>query len=108
MFSSTRTDLEACAAGSIRTIPSARFSPLDVQQTVECKPGVHPAAWRLRDGRISFSTIRGLLVIDPNHIDIKLGPPQVSIESFIIDRQEQTPEQIKRLTPGNLNLDVRD
>ncbi len=35
----------------------------------------------MRDGRVSFSTIRGLLVIDPTHIEPKLPPPPVVIEA---------------------------
>jgi signal transduction histidine kinase/streptogramin lyase len=107
IFSVSRRDLLQFAAGQIHTVASTPFSPLDGLQTVECKPGVHPAAWRMRDGRISFSTIRGLIAIDPDQTQVKLDPPPVVIESVAIDGRSQSRSNMRDLAPGDENLEFR-
>jgi len=107
IFSVYRSDLLQFAAGQIHTVASTPFSPLDGLQTVECKPGVQPAAWRMRDGRLSFSTIRGLIAIDPDQIQLKLEAPPVVIETVAIDGRTQRLAQMRALTPGDENLEFR-
>jgi ligand-binding sensor domain-containing protein len=107
IFSVNRRELLQFAAGQIRSVASTPFSPLDGLQTVECKPGVQPAAWRMRDGRLSFSTIRGLIAIDPDQTQLKMDPPQVVIESVAIDGRSQSLAKMRELAPGDENLEFR-
>ncbi|MGA2879438.1 MAG: two-component regulator propeller domain-containing protein [Bryobacteraceae bacterium] len=107
IFSVNRRELLQFAAGQIRMVASTPFSPLDGLQTVECKPGVQPVAWRMRDGRLSFSTIRGLIAIDPDHTQLKMDPPPVVIESVAIDGRSQSLAKMRELTPGDENLEFR-
>jgi ligand-binding sensor domain-containing protein/signal transduction histidine kinase len=107
IFSVYRSELLQFAAGKIASVASTPFSPLDGLQTVECKPGVQPAAWRMRDGRLSFSTIRGLIAIDPDQIQLKLEPPPVVIETVAIDGRTQRLAQMRPLAPGDENLEFR-
>jgi ligand-binding sensor domain-containing protein len=104
IFSVYRADLHKFAAGAKHKFDSNPYSPLDGLQTVECKSGVQPAAWRMRNGHISFSTIRGLLVIDPSQVDPKVGPPPVVIESVTVDGRSGRPRQMLDLAPGERNL----
>ena len=104
IFSVNRSDLHAFAAGRKHQFDSNPYSPLDGLQTVECKSGVQPAAWRMKNGHISFSTIRGLLVIDPNQMDPKVAPPPVVIESVTVDGRSGPPRQMLDLSPGERNL----
>jgi len=107
IFSVNRRELLQFAAGQIHLVASTPFSPLDGLQTVECKPGVQPAAWRMRDGRISFSTIRGLIAIDPDQTQLKLDAPPVVVESVAIDGRGQSRSNLRNLTPGDENLEFR-
>ncbi len=107
IFSVYRSELLQFAAGKIASVASTPFSPLDGLQTVECKPGVQPAAWRMRDGRLSFSTIRGLIAIDPDRRQVKMDPPPVVIESVAIDGRSQSRSNMRDLTPGDENLEFR-
>ncbi len=107
VFSVNRGELLQFAAGRIASVASTPFSPLDGLQTVQCKPGVQPAAWRMRDGRLSFSTIRGLIAIDPDRGQMKLDPPPVVIESVAIDGRSQNLAKMRELTPGDENLEFR-
>lgn len=107
IFSVNRRDLLQFAEGKIRSVASTPFSPLDGLQTVECKPGVQPAVWRMRDGMLSFSTIRGLIAIDPGHTQLKMDPPPVVIESVAIDGRSQSLDKMRALAPGDENLEFR-
>jgi signal transduction histidine kinase len=107
IFSVYRRDLLQFAAGRIVSVDSKPFSPLDGLQTVECKSGVQPAAWRMRDGRLSFSTIRGLIAIDPDQTQLKMEPPPVVIESVAIDGRTQHVAKARELASGDENLEFR-
>jgi ligand-binding sensor domain-containing protein/two-component sensor histidine kinase len=107
IFSVNRRELLQFAVGRIRSVSSTPFSPLDGLQTVECKPGVQPVAWRMRDGWLSFSTIRGLIAIDPDHTELKLDPPPVAIESVAVDGRSQSLTTMRQLAPGDENLEFR-
>jgi ligand-binding sensor domain-containing protein/signal transduction histidine kinase len=110
IFSVSRRELLDFAAGRIHHVTSTPFSPLDGLQTVECKPGVQPAAWRMRDGWMSFSTIRGLIAIDSDRLALKMDPPPVVIEDVAIDGRSQiaSPQAAPRkLSPRDQNLEFR-
>lgn len=111
IFSVSQRQLLDFAAGKIRTVSSTPFSPLDGLQTVECRPGVQPAAWRMRDGWLSFSTIRGLIAINYDQTASKMDPPPVVIESVAIDGRRQSLAQniakTRKLSPGDENLEFR-
>jgi ligand-binding sensor domain-containing protein len=107
IFCVQRAELLAFAAGLRQRITSTPYSPLDGLQTVECRSGISPAARRLNDGRLSFSTIRGLLVVDPTHLGLRLGPPPVEIESLTVDGRNEDPGRVHDLSPGNRNLEFQ-
>ena len=75
---------------------------------MECKPGVQPAAWRMRDGRLSFSTIRGLIAIDPDQTQIEAGCAAGGYR----ERRHRWPQPkpartCANLAPGDENLEFR-
>ena len=94
-----REELLKFAAGEIQSFTSAPYSPLDGLRTIECKSGVEPVAWRMRDGRLLFSTIRGLLIIDPAQLRRKLSSPPVVVEDVMVNGQSESPNRIKELPP---------
>ena len=107
MFFVARGELRDFAAGRIARLNSTPFSPMDALRTIECKAGVQPSVWRMHDGRIWFSTIRGLIVIDPSNLQRKLPPTPVVIEDVVVNGKNERPDQIARLSPGQTNLEFR-
>src|SRR5206468_3620919 len=85
IFSVSRSELNQIAAGAQKKVVSRPFSPTEGLRTIECKLGVSPGAARMEDGRIWFSTIRGLIVIDPARLQRNLPPPPVAIEQLLVD-----------------------
>jgi signal transduction histidine kinase/ligand-binding sensor domain-containing protein len=107
IFYVSRADLRKFAAGKIKAVVSTPFSPTDALRTVECKSGVQPAAWRMTDGRLWFSTVRGVIVVDPERLRRNAPPPPVVIEEVIVNGRSENPAHIERLPPGLKNLEFR-
>jgi signal transduction histidine kinase/ligand-binding sensor domain-containing protein len=107
LFYVKRDDLRKFAAGKLKTLKSMPFSPMEAQRTIECKGGVQPAAWKMRDGQIWFSTIRGLLVIRPDRLVRKFPPTPVVVEEVTVNGKAENPREIKTLSPGQTNLSFR-
>ncbi len=106
IFSVERAEVLSFAAGHVTKISSTQYSPTDASRVIECKPGVQPAAWRVRSGQIWFSTIRGLIVIDPSHLQRNVLPPPVVIEDPIVNGEPQQASHIGDLVPGQKNVEI--
>jgi two-component sensor histidine kinase len=107
IFSANRSDLLQFAAGAIKKFVSTPYIPTDALRTIECKPGVQPAVWKMRDGALWFSTIKGVIVLDPSRLDRKLAPPPVVIEEVTVNGQREEPGRIENMLPGRKNLGFR-
>ena len=60
---------------------------------------------RAQDGRLWFSTTRGLIVFDPNQV--KTPPPPPLIESLLVNGESKAPDRNERLGPGRENLEFQ-
>lgn len=107
IFSVNRSDLRKFANGEIQKFISTPYSPLDGLRTIECKSGIQPAVWKMRDGRLWFSTIRGLLVIDPTRLQRNSPVPPLVIEDVTVNGQRESSDQIGKLPPGRRDLEFR-
>jgi signal transduction histidine kinase/ligand-binding sensor domain-containing protein len=105
IFSVKRNDLLRFAQGTMHSVVSTPYSPLDGLQTVECKSGVQPAAWHMRDGQISFSTIRGLLLMDPAQAAWRAPAPRAVIEEVVVNGRTLPAAAPPDLSPGTNNVD---
>ena len=105
VFSVKRSDLLKFANGQIHTFASKPYSPLDGLRTIEGRGGVQPAAWKMQDGRLWFSTVRGLLALDASRVKHSLSPPPVVIEDVLVNGQSELPANIENLPPDRKNLE---
>ncbi len=105
LFSVNRTDLLEFAAGRRKKVVSSPYSPTDALRTIECRAGVQPGSAHMKDGRVWFSTIRGLYVFDPNHLTLNIPPPQVVIEETTVNGERVEPAAIAAIPPGLKNLE---
>ena len=64
------------ADGRISSIPPISYGVAEGMKSTECNGGV-PGAFKARDGRLWFPTMRGVVAIDPNAVN---GPPPVEVE----------------------------
>ena len=106
IFSVERAQMLRFMAGQITKIASTPYSPTDASRVIECKPGVQPVLWKVNDGQLWFSTIRGLIVIDPEHLKRNVPPPPVVIEDPIVNGEPQNASHIGDLAPGRKNVEL--
>ncbi len=105
IFSVERTEMLRFMAGQVKKVSSTQYSPTDASRVIECKAGVQPAVWKRSDGQIWFSTIRGLIVIDPGHLKRSVLPPPVVIEDPIVNGEPEKASGIGGLAPGQKNIE---
>jgi len=99
-----KTSMEPVAAGGRTSLNIRFFGRPDGLPTRECTIGSQPGACRGRDGRLWFPTTKGLVSVDPARILRNTNPPPVSIESVIVDGQEQGLAAIRAKLSGPLTL----
>ncbi|HJQ25158.1 MAG TPA: two-component regulator propeller domain-containing protein [Blastocatellia bacterium] len=85
VFAASREQLNAFAEKSIADVSSITYGTADGMESRECTGGGQPAGWRSRDGRLWFPTIKGVAVVDPEHMKTNAEPPPVVIEQVIVD-----------------------
>jgi signal transduction histidine kinase/ligand-binding sensor domain-containing protein len=83
--------LNQFADGKIKSLPCTTYGRADGLPSLECSGGYQPAAWRGLDGRLWFSTLRGVASIQPRELRPNLQPPPVIIEDVLIDGKSQVP-----------------
>jgi signal transduction histidine kinase len=105
IFSVARAELRRFAAGEIKKVSSTQYIPTDALRVIECKPGVQPGVFKMRDGRLWFSTIRGLIVLDPARLQRNVPQPPVVIEDPIVNGRSEPAGLIGDLAPGQKNLE---
>lgn len=85
------SDFDDFDAGKIAALRCISYGREDGLVTVQCNDFAKPAAWKGRDGRLWFATIKGLAVINPSEVERPAAPPPVLIEEVIADQQRYAP-----------------
>jgi PAS domain S-box-containing protein len=100
-------ELNDFAEGRIKRIHSTSFDITDGMKAAECNGG-SPGAWEGRDGRLFFATVRGVAIIDPNHIAINAIAPPVWNEEVLLDGNAQGVSFTSLVVgPGRHTLDIQ-
>lgn len=104
VFWVARSELRKFAAGEIDRVRSFPYTPTDALRVIEGRPGVQPALWRMKDGRLWFTTIRGLIALDPKQT-ARDSAPQVAIELPVVNGAPMDPQEISQLAAGQKNIE---
>ena len=102
-----RADLVAFADGRIPRVHAALFDRSDGLLSAETNGGFQPAAWRARDGRLWFPTVRGVAVVNPQGRGMNGPPPRAAIEAVLVDGTPIADGPAVRLAPGRRLLELR-
>jgi signal transduction histidine kinase/ligand-binding sensor domain-containing protein len=109
----TRVDLQAllgCApqaqqrACSLSAAHVASFTTADGLRSRETSRNSHPTACRASDGKLWFTTPRGVIVADPLHFAANPAAPPVAIERFAVDDHDVQSSPLIRITSGALRF----
>ena len=108
-----KSTLNDVAAHKASFVPCRAYGKADGLPTRECTQGSQPGAIRTHDGKLWFSTIRGLVSVNPSQLKPNLSPPPVVIESVLIDGQGSTrglrgtPPPSVTLAAGKEHLEIK-
>lgn len=82
-----RKDANAVADGTEATLTSTPFGESDGMLSAETNGGSQPSGWKAADGTLWFPTTKGLVRIDPFHVQSNLKTPRVVIEHVIANNR---------------------
>jgi ligand-binding sensor domain-containing protein/signal transduction histidine kinase len=105
IFRVNKVELDRVASDTNANLNPVFYGPADGTLTREASGGGHPAGWRTNDGRMWFATIKGLAVIDPEHIPLNTAPPPIAIEQLFVDNQSIPLTQKVTISPSSSRLD---
>jgi len=103
----TKAALNAVADGRTNTLDYMIYGRHDGLPALECSDGYQPACWRGTDGRLWFTTVRGVVWVDPHQLAAG-PPPPVVIEELRVDGEPVALKSGKIIVPpGHKQLDFR-
>ncbi len=106
-----KAELNRCADGTLSEIYCRTFGIADGLPTLKCSDGLQPAGCKTVDGRLWFSTSRGLVTVNPREVESNLLPPPVLIERLRLDDDTITFEkgvtQPVKISPGRHRFEFR-
>lgn len=107
VFMVSKKQLDAFAEGRSASITSLVYGAADGMKTRECNGGFQPAAWRTRDGRLCFPTMRGLAIVNPSNLVKNQLPPPVVLERVLVDNKNLSFKKPLVLPPGKGQLEFQ-
>ncbi len=106
-----KTELNRCADGESTSVSGQVYDRNDGLPTIEYSGGLQAAGCKTTDGRLWFTSSKGLVSVDPAHIQLNPVPPPVLIESLRVDAQliETTDASAKgiQLAPDHQRLEFQ-
>ncbi len=102
VFKVSSSELNAVADGSSERLHPILYGQSDGMKVAECSGGYSPSAVRTLDGRLAFSTVGGVVIVDPAYELPVKSPPPVVIEKILVDNRKIDP-----LHPAQFPADIR-
>jgi signal transduction histidine kinase/ligand-binding sensor domain-containing protein len=107
VFSISEKQLEAFAAGRLKTITSTVYGTADGMTSRECNGGFQPAGFRTTDGRLLFPTTGGVAIVNPGNLAKSLVPPAAVVERVRIDDKDVPFDKPLMVPPGKGQLEFQ-
>jgi ligand-binding sensor domain-containing protein/signal transduction histidine kinase len=101
----SKQELNEVADGKRSTVKSTVYGEADGMASRECNGGFSPSGWKLSDGRMMFSTVKGIALVNPADINLNPYAPLVVIEDFLVDGKQQNLRSALQLPAGSSKLD---
>ena len=124
----SKGELEQLAAGKIPAVYPLVYGRTEGMVSEECTGGFSPAGLKAKSGLLWFSTMKGVVVVDPRPLMAETAPPTVMLEEVLLDGvsdpdfhvqaptaagrkasagSEQTDAASLRISPGQHRLEFR-
>ena len=106
IFRVRKNDLNSFSDGTLKKITCESYGRRDGMKSAECSGASQPSAWKLRDGRLFFPTLGGVVMINPADIRMNQFPPSVVIEQFIADDETLPVQENIEISPGRQKFEI--
>ena len=80
-----KADLEALAEGKITTLYPQIFGRAEGMLSEECTGGFFPAGLKTKTGQLWFSTLKGIVVVNPKLNTTDVPAPKTVLEEVLVD-----------------------
>lgn len=106
IFCVRRKELDEVASGLRSFVHPQVFGLNAGMLSEECSGGSSPAACRLKSGKLAFSTVKGVVLIDPKLQEFESSPPTVLLDEVRADGENLPLESIATDDPSEAALAV--
>ena len=107
IYMASRKALDDFADGRISVVPAIHYGKDDGMKTSEASMySKQPGGWLAPDGRLWFSTMRGLVIIDPKRMRHNSLVPPVMIEEVVADGVRLPREPETSIAAGNSRIEI--
>jgi len=102
-----RQELNDAADGKIPAVQCFTIGKEDGMLIEETAGAGTPRCWKTTDGKLWFSTSRGVVVIDPHTVASNPIPPNVLLERAWVENRPVALQNILTLQPGQSKIEVQ-
>jgi ligand-binding sensor domain-containing protein/signal transduction histidine kinase len=85
IFCVSKEELERVADGHSAMLTPVVYGRAEGMESLECSGGFYPAGLKTRDGRLWFSTVKGVVIVDPKNIPVNAVAPAVVIDELQVN-----------------------
>jgi ligand-binding sensor domain-containing protein/signal transduction histidine kinase len=96
----SKNQLNNVADGKAESVTFTLYGAADGMESRECNGGFSPSGFKLKDGRICFSTTKGITIVNPADIRTNQIPPPVVIDRFLVEGERQVANGQIRVPAG--------
>jgi signal transduction histidine kinase/ligand-binding sensor domain-containing protein len=114
LFHAAKQNLKKLAAGAVEEIPFSLHGRFDGLPAQGYSGWFQPSCWRSRDGHLWFTTVKGLVAVNPRDIVVNRRPPPVLVEEMRVDGESRDLSSIAndekhflRIGPGRHYVEFR-
>jgi diguanylate cyclase (GGDEF)-like protein len=108
IYSVSQKELADFADGKTKFVRPRRYSLADGMKTTESSDVTsQPAGARTSDGRLWFTTKKGIVMADPRHLLYNTLAPPVLVESVLADSVAKPLTGEVLLSPGTKNIEIQ-
>ncbi len=107
IFKINRSELSTDPKNNIKIVNSIVFGKDEGMRSSECNGGFQFAGCKLDNGELLFSTMKGVVIIDPDNIKKNSMKPPIYIEKVLLDGKPVSFENIVRVHHSVKRLELR-
>jgi hypothetical protein len=80
-----KSQFEEVVTGKVERVFPRVLGLADGMLSEECTGGYSPAGLKLQSGELCFSTLKGIVMVDPKQVSLQSPPPRVLLEEVLMD-----------------------